>query len=108
MSYTVKSERKKKISNINAYTWNLEKNGIDNPIFKAEIETYRENCMDTHREGVVVGGIGRLGLIHTQYCSFQFSPSVVSDSLKPHGMQHARSLWPSPTPGVYSNSCPFS
>ena len=33
---------------------------IDDPICKAEIETHRENCMDTHREGVVVGGIGRL------------------------------------------------
>ena len=60
MSYTVKSEREKQISNINAYTWNLEKMVIDDPICKAEIETHRENCMDTHREGVVVGGIGRL------------------------------------------------
>ena len=33
---------------------------IDDPICKAEIETHRENCMDTHREGVVAGGIGRL------------------------------------------------
>ena len=37
--------------------------------------------------------------------SFQFSPSVVSDSLWPHGLQHARPPCPSPTPGVYSNSC---
>ena len=39
---------------------------------------------------------------------FQFSPSVVSDSLWPHGLQHARLSCPSPTPGVYSNSCPLS
>ena len=32
----------------------------------------------------------------------------MSDSLWPHGLQHARPLWPSPTPRVYSNSCPFS
>ena len=32
-----------------------------------------------------------------------FSHSVVSDSFRPHGLQHARSLCPSPTPGVYSN-----
>ena len=38
----------------------------------------------------------------------QFSHSVVSDSLRPHGLQHARPLCPSPTPRVYSNSCPLS
>ena len=32
--------------------------------------------------------------------------SVVSDSLRPHGLKHARPPCPSPTPGVYSNSCP--
>ena len=32
----------------------------------------------------------------------------MSDSLWPHGLQLARPLWPSPTPRVYSNSCPFS
>ena len=35
--------------------------------------------------------------------SVQFSHSVVSDSLRPHGLQHARLPCPSPTPGVYSN-----
>jgi len=40
--------------------------------------------------------------------SFQFSCSVVSDSLWPHGLQHTTPLCPSPTPGVYSNSCPLS
>ena len=35
----------------------------------------------------------------------QFSRSVVSDSLRPHGPQHARPRCPSPTPGVYPNSC---
>ena len=38
----------------------------------------------------------------------QFSPSVVSDSLWPHELQHARPPCPSPTPGVYPNSCPSS
>ena len=38
----------------------------------------------------------------------QFSPLVMSDSLQPHGLQHARPPCPSPTPGVYSNSCPLS
>ena len=40
-------------------------------------------------------------------CSFQFSRSVVSNSLWTHGLQHARPPCPSPTPGVYSNSCPL-
>ena len=38
----------------------------------------------------------------------QFSRSVVSHSLRPHGLQQARPPCPSPTPGVYSNSCPLS
>ena len=38
----------------------------------------------------------------------QFSCSVVSDSLQPHGLQHARTPCPSPTPRAYSNSCPLS
>ena len=40
--------------------------------------------------------------------SVQFSCSVVSDSLWPHGLQHARPPCPSPTLGVYPNSCPSS
>ena len=36
----------------------------------------------------------------------QFSCSVVSNSLRPHGLQHTRPSCPSPTPGAYSNSCP--
>ena len=40
--------------------------------------------------------------------SVQFSHSVVSDSLRPHESQHTRPPYPSPTPGVHPNSCPFS
>ena len=40
--------------------------------------------------------------------SVQFSCSVVSESLQPHGLQHAKPPCPSPTPRVYSNSCPLS
>ena len=38
----------------------------------------------------------------------QFSRSVVTDSLQPHGLQHARLPCPSPTPRACSNSCPSS
>ena len=40
--------------------------------------------------------------------SVQFSCWVVSDSLWPHGPQHARPPCPLPTPIAYSNSCPLS
>ena len=40
--------------------------------------------------------------------SVQFSCSVVSDSLRPQELQHARSPCPSPTPRVHPNPCPLS
>ena len=51
-----------------------------------------------------------LAIMHfcLQFSSVQFSRSVVPDSLWPHELQHARPPCPSPTPGVYSNSCPSS
>ena len=42
------------------------------------------------------------------WVSVQFGPSVMSDSLWPHGLQHARLPCPSPTPRACSNSCPLS
>ena len=43
-----------------------------------------------------------------QPSSVQFSCSVVFDSLRPHGLQHARPPCPSPAPRACSNSCPSS
>ena len=43
-----------------------------------------------------------------QFSSIQFSHSVISDSLQPHGLQHARPPCPSPTRWAYPNSCPLS
>ena len=43
-----------------------------------------------------------------RHSSVQFSRSVVSDSLRPHELQHTRPPCPSPTPRVYSDSCPSS
>ena len=42
------------------------------------------------------------------FTSVQFSCSVVSNSLQPHGLQHARLPCPSPTSRAFSNSCPLS
>ena len=48
-------------------------------------------------------------LLHTvQFSSVQFSHSIISNSLRPHALQHARPPCPSPTTGTYSNSCPLS
>ena len=47
-------------------------------------------------------------VIHIQFSSVQFSCSVVSDTLWPHELQHARPPCPSPTPRIYPNSCPLS
>ena len=46
-------------------------------------------------------------LLDSQH-SVQFSCTEVSNSLWPHGLQHVRLPFPSPTPGAYSNSCPLS
>ena len=43
-----------------------------------------------------------------QFSSVQFSCSVMSDSLRPHELQHARPPCPSPTPRVHPNPCPLS
>ena len=48
----------------------------------------------------VTHGIGKMYI--------QFSCSVVSETLQPHESQHARPPCPSPTPGVYLNSCPLN
>ena len=50
----------------------------------------------------------KLFLAQNNSVQVQFSRSVVSDSLRPHGLQHARPPCPSPTPGIYSDSRPLS
>ena len=46
--------------------------------------------------------------LNEKFSSLQFSRSVVSDSLRPHELQHTRPPCPSPTPGAHSNWCPLS
>ena len=64
----------------------------------------------SHRGG---GRKKRVGCMEKVTCRFifssvQFSRSVMSNSLRPHELQHARPPCPSPTTGVYSNPCPLS
>ena len=47
-------------------------------------------------------------VLSTSMSSVQFSHSVMSNSLRPHGLQYPRPPHPSPTPRVYPNSCPLS
>ena len=51
-----------------------------------------------------------MGFITYRHCisSVHCSHSVMSDSLRPHGLQHDRPPCPSPTPRVCPNSCPLS
>ena len=51
--------------------------------------------------------ISRCKLVY-QFNSVHFSHSVVSDSLRPHGLEHARPPCPLPTPRIDSNSCALS
>ena len=64
---------------------------------------YFHSSFSMNRHGYVV----HFGF-HNWYQSGQFSRSVVSNSLHPHEPQQARPPCPSPTPRVYSNSCPLS
>ena len=50
----------------------------------------------------------KVGKTTRPFSSVQFSRSVVSDSLRPHESQHARPPYPSPSPGVHSDSRPSS
>ena len=49
-----------------------------------------------------------LGALGNVLATNEFCCSVMSHSLQPHGLQHARLPCPSPTPSVYSNLCPSS
>ena len=51
---------------------------------------------------------GNAMVVVIQFSSVQFSRSVVSYSLRPQELQHARPPCPSQTPRIYSNSCPSS
>ena len=58
----------------------------------------------------IVHGVpeSQTGLKWLSMDTVQFSHSVKSDSLRPHGLQHVRPPCPSQTTGVYPNSCPLS
>ena len=61
-----------------------------------------EKLQNTSRMWAASKGISRFFLNCVQFSSVQFICSAMSDSLRPHGLQHARPPCPSPTPRVYS------
>ena len=86
-----------------------------------QLEASLSNTVSTHSHpsSCIHLGIGQRHLDSTEYFlgvtsgplsfnSVQLNSSVMSDSLQHHGLQHARPPYPSPTPGVYTNSCPLS
>ena len=79
---------------------------VSEPVDAGDVSSYSD--FDTHFRNVhlcplmrATGAIMRM----TSYL-LQFSRSVMSASLLPHGLQHARLSCPSLTPGACSNSCP--
>ena len=85
---------------INELTWGRkgEFNSEDHCIYFCGQDYLRRN-------GVAVIDNKR---IQSAISSAQFSCSVMPDSLWPHELQHPRPLCPSPVPGTYPNSCPWS
>jgi len=99
-----KSAKARQISHMNLYIWNLERWYWHTYLPSSSGDTgIVGRLVDTVGEGE--GETNRVALTHIS--SIQFSRSVMSDSLRPHGLQHTKPPCPSPTPGVYPNSCPL-
>ena len=70
--------------------------------------SYLENPMDRETRRVTVHRVTESQTWLRTRKDVQFSSVAQCPTLWPHGLQHARPPCPSPTPGVYSNSCPLS
>ena len=70
------------------------------------ISIVAEKAFDKIQHPFMIKTLQKAGIEGTsvQFSSVQFSRSVVSDSLRPHELQHARPPCPSPTPGVHTDS----
>ena len=85
-------------------TWNKDTAKRD-IAFKREQQIHKQVTIISNNVSSISDSVHR---VLVELRSVQFSPSVVSDSLWPRESQHARPPCPSPTPGVYSYSCPLS
>ena len=85
-------------------SWQMDEGTVETVadfIFLGSIITTDGDCSHEIKRCLLLGRKVMTNLV-------QFSRSVVSDSLRPHELQHARPPCPSPTPGVHSNSRPSS
>ena len=72
-------------------------------------QTSNDLLISSRPRGRTISGYALVCIIVSlPFSLVQFSHSVVCNSLRPHGLQHARLPCPSPTPRVYSASCPSS
>ena len=92
--------------------WFIYLKELQSPLF---LKLHGENVPWENNEKTTAYFINAMKFLLSQVCNFvqvqvqvQFSRSVMSDSLWPHGLQHTRPPCPSPTPWVYSNSCPLN
>ena len=88
---------------------------LENHVDSRNTESWIHTQAQGHTRSVTLGELHCLffywlilSSVSSQFSSAHFSRSVMSNSLQPHGLQHTRPPCPSPTPGVFSNSCPFS
>ena len=92
-------KRKTNVIYINAHIWNLEKLVLINLLAGQE-----QRCRNREQTWTQRGRWGR-GIENVALKHIQSSRSGMSNSLWPHGLQHARPPCPLLTPRVYSNSC---
>ena len=83
-------------------------NGNSDFIFLGSKITADGDCSHEIKRCLLLGRKAMTNLSSVQFSSVQFSHPVMSDSLRPHELQHARPPCPSPTPGVHSDSRPSS
>ena len=98
--------------------WPGEFHGLYSPWGPKELDTTEWRSLSLPgnlmrlRQSLKTSGYSLLSHSHPSlednFSLVQFSCSVVSDYLRPHELQHARPPCPSPTPGLYSHSCPLS
>ena len=96
------------------YFWRFRRESVSLPFHLPWLvvflhpQSQRYSSFRSHFHSAFVVILPSLTLILWPLSSVQFSSSVMSNSLQPHGLKHARPPCPSPTPGVYSNKCLLS
>ena len=83
-------------------SWQINGETVADCIIGGSQITADGDCNHEIKRGLVLGR-----KILTNLSSVQFTHSVVSNSLQPHGLQHARLPCPSPPPRACSNLCPL-